>query len=172
MDNLQSFFPVISELSLKAGAIVRRHYHSPVEFERKEDDSPVTKADREVELFLRESLERRYPDHSILGEEFGETSGTSGYRWILDPIDGTKSFISGVPLYGTLVGIEFEGRSQIGVIFIPGLNECVFAARGQGAWYERGVEAPVAAQVSKRAQLNDALCCTSDVGTTTPSCLA
>ena len=63
-------------------------------------------------------------------------AGTSGFRWILDPIDGTKSFISGVPLYGTLVGVEYQGRSQIGVIFIPGLNECVYAARRQGAWHD------------------------------------
>ena len=73
MDDLLSFFPILSELSIKAAAIIRRYYNSQLEVELKPDDSPVTQADREVEIFLRESLEKRFPDFSILGEEFGET---------------------------------------------------------------------------------------------------
>jgi histidinol-phosphatase len=119
MDNLQTFFPILGELSLKAGAIIRRHYNAPVEFERKEDDSPVTKADREVELFLRESLEKRFPDHSILGEEFGETRKTSAYRWILDPIDGTKSFVLRTPLFGVMIALECDGQPVLGSIYFP-----------------------------------------------------
>ncbi len=76
--------------------------------ELKADDSPVTIADRQAELAMRARISERFPDDAILGEEFPERPGTSGYRWILDPIDGTKSFIHGVPLYGTLVGVEFQ----------------------------------------------------------------
>src|SRR5262245_31752630 len=119
MENLQSYFPVLSELSLKAGAIVRRHFNAAVEFERKADDSPVTKADREVELFLRESLEKRYPEYSILGEEFGEVKKPSAYRWILDPIDGTKSFVLRTPLFGVMIALERDGAPVLGSIFFP-----------------------------------------------------
>ena len=82
--------------------------------ERKDDDSPVTIADREAELLLRQRIESAFPNDAIVGEEFGQREGTSGFRWILDPIDGTKSFVSGVPLYGTLVGVEYQQRSIVG----------------------------------------------------------
>ena len=100
----------------------------------KADDTPVTAADRLAETMLRGLIAESFPDDAILGEEFPEREGTSGYRWILDPIDGTKSFIHGVPLYSTLVGVEFEGRSILGVIHVPALDESVYAARGLGAW--------------------------------------
>ena len=131
--------------------------------ESKSDASPVTVADRNAELLLRERIAREFPNDGILGEEFGEQAGTSGYRWILDPIDGTKSFISGVPLYGTLVGVEREGRSVVGVIHIPGLGETAYAAAGQGAWYVKGSGVPRPARVSRKARLADGLFCTSEV---------
>jgi len=115
--------------------------------------------------FLRQRIADSFPRDGILGEEFGEQSGSSGLRWILDPIDGTKSFISGVPLYGTLVGIERDGQGVAGVIHIPALGETAFAASGQAAWYQKGSAAPAPAQVSRRAKLADALFCTSDSGT-------
>ena len=80
----------------------------------------------------------RFPADAILGEEFSAVEGTSGYRWILDPIDGTRSFIRGVPLYGTMVAVERDGQAVIGVVFLPVLDECVHAATGQGTWVERG----------------------------------
>ena len=119
MDDLLSFFPVLSELSIKAGAIIRRYYNSPVEVERKADNSPVTRADREVEIFLRESLEKRFPDFSILGEEFGETKKSSAYRWIIDPIDGTRSFVLKTPLFGTMIALERDGAPVLGSIYFP-----------------------------------------------------
>ncbi len=131
--------------------------------ESKSDASPVTVADRNAELLLRERIAREFPNDGILGEEFGEQSGTSGYRWILDPIDGTKSFISGVPLYGTLVGVERDGRSVVGVIHIPGLGETAYAAAGQGAWYVKGGGEPRRARVSRRTRLAEGLFCTSEV---------
>src|SRR5262249_15487424 len=99
--------------------IIRRHYNAPVEFERKDDGSPVTQADREVETFLRVSLEKRFPDYSILGEEFGETKKSSAYRWILDPIDGTKSFVLRTPLFGVMVALERDGQPVLGSIYFP-----------------------------------------------------
>ncbi len=131
--------------------------------EWKLDASPVTVADREAEKLLRARIGAAFPNDAILGEELGEQGGTSGFRWILDPIDGTKSFISGVPLYGTMVGVEFEGRSVVGAVYIPGLRELIYAATGQGAWYCRGDAPPRAACVSEKATLGEGLFCTSDV---------
>jgi histidinol phosphatase-like enzyme (inositol monophosphatase family) len=131
--------------------------------ERKADNSPVTAADRQAEQLLRRRIREVFPDDGILGEEFGEEAGTSGFRWILDPIDGTKSFICGVPLYGTLIGVERAGASVVGVIYIPGLDECVYAAIGGGAWYTRGQAAPRPARVSQRDRLTDAVFLTSQL---------
>jgi histidinol phosphatase-like enzyme (inositol monophosphatase family) len=104
-----------------------------------------------------------FPRDAILGEESGETSGDSGLTWILDPIDGTKSFICGVPLYSVLVGVVWERRSLIGVIFIPGLDEGVYASVGQGAWWHRGEAPPRRARVSSHPRLRDGLFITSQV---------
>ena len=131
--------------------------------ERKGDDSPVTAADRRAEEHLRERIAGEFADDAVLGEELPDRPGTSGFRWILDPIDGTKSFIHGVPLYGTLVGLEHEGRPVLGVIRIPALGECVYAAVGQGAWYVCGDEQPTRAKVSDCAALGQGLFVTSEV---------
>jgi len=131
--------------------------------ERKADDSPVTEADRGAEQLLRRKIVEAFPHDGILGEEYGEQAGSSGYRWILDPIDGTKSFISGVPLYATLVGVEYETNSVIGVIDVPGLDECVYAASGHGAWYVEGDVDPRPARVSTKGRLADGLFVTSQV---------
>ena len=101
--------------------------------DRKRDGSPVTRADREAEEILRRRIGEARPEDGLLGEEFGHRQGSSGLLWILDPIDGTKSFIRGVPLYGTLVGLEIEGAMRVGVAYFPALREILFAARGQGA---------------------------------------
>ncbi len=136
---------------------------SDLQVERKSDASPVTAADKGAEQLLRAEIAAAFPDDTILGEEFPVQEGTSGYRWILDPIDGTKSFISGVPLYSTLIGVEFQQRCLIGVIEIPALDERVWAAVGGGAWYARGNEPPRKAQVSTRARLADGLFVSSQV---------
>lgn len=117
MDNLLSYFPILGELSLQAGAIIRRHFNQTIEVERKADDSPVTRADREVEEFLRDRLAKRFPDYSIFGEEFGETQKSSAYRWIIDPIDGTKSFVLKTPLFGTMIALERDGVPVLGSIY-------------------------------------------------------
>jgi histidinol-phosphatase len=119
MDNLQSFFPVLNELSVKAGAIIHRHYQACLDVEMKSDWTPVTRADREVEIFLREALEECYPEFSILGEEYGETVKPGAYRWIIDPIDGTKSFVLKTPLFGTMIALERDGVPVLGSIYFP-----------------------------------------------------
>ena len=131
--------------------------------ERKEDASPVTAADRGAEMLLRERILADFPDDAILGEEYGVVEGTSGFRWILDPIDGTKSFACGVPLYATLIGVEQGDQSLIGVIHAPALDETIWAATNRGAWYSRRGEPPVAARVSTKSTLADGLFLTSQV---------
>ena len=147
----------------RAGAETLRRFSDPaLEVEVKHDLSPVTAADRAAEAILRRELLGRFPDDAFQGEETGTTSGTSGYEWVVDPIDGTKSFIRGVPLYATLVGCRRGGTGVLGVIAIPALDEVVYAAAGAGAWHVRGGAAPVAARVSARSTLEAALVCSSD----------
>lgn len=139
-------------IAREAGRLTLDYFQqSGLQVDRKADRSPVTAADRAAEQLLRKKIAERYPDDGIVGEEYGEEPGRSGDRWILDPIDGTKSFICGAPLYGTLVGVEREGRGVLGVIYIPVLDECAYAARGQGAWYVKGQAAPQPARVSQRS---------------------
>jgi histidinol phosphatase-like enzyme (inositol monophosphatase family) len=154
------------EAARQAGDLTLRYFRQrQLVVEWKQDASPVTIADREAEQFLRRRIADAFPDDGVLGEEFGEQPGRSGYRWILDPIDGTKSFVSGVPLYGTLVGVEHEERSQIGVIYIPALGECVDAVVGEGAWHTIGNGPRTRANVSSKERLATSLFCTSEVKT-------
>lgn len=128
----------------------------------KADASPVTQADRAAEAILRRELLGAFRDDAFLGEETGASPGTSGYEWVVDPIDGTKSFVRGVPLYATLVGCRHAGRGVLGVIAIPALDELAYAARGGGAWHVRGGSSPVPARVSSRRTLRESLVCSSD----------
>jgi histidinol phosphatase-like enzyme (inositol monophosphatase family) len=151
------------ELARVAGGHTLKYFQQSFQVDRKQDDSPVTIADREAELLAREHIGRSFPDDAILGEEFGETAGRSGYRWIIDPIDGTKSFIAGVPLYSTLIGLEHAGRSVMGIIYLPALDEGVHAARGGGAWHFAKDRPQAPACVSSRAQLAECVFVTSQV---------
>ena len=146
-----------------AGLLTLNWFQSDYDVERKADQSPVTIADKSAEQLLRQRIADAFPFDAILGEEFGESAGTSGFRWILDPIDGTKSFISGVPLYGTMVAVEHSGEALVGVVFIPGLDEGIYAERGGGAWHFRGSETPRRVQVSSKSKLAEGLFLTSQV---------
>ena len=128
----------------------------------KSDHSPVTEADRAAEAQLRSHLLNAFPQDAFLGEETGVAAGTSGFEWVVDPIDGTKSFIRGVPLYAMLVGCRHEGRGVLGVIAIPALAEMVYAGAGGGAWHVVGGNAPQPARVSQRCRLAESLLCSSD----------
>ena len=151
---------------VEAGRLTLNYFQRDnYQVERKGDESPVTIADRSAEQLLRERIAAAFPGDGILGEEFGQVGGTSGFRWILDPIDGTKSFISGVPLYGTMVAVEHAGRALAGLVYIPGLDEGVYASAGQGAWQFRGQSPPRRASVSTKSRLADGLLVTSQVDT-------
>ncbi|GAA4385626.1 inositol monophosphatase family protein [Tsukamurella soli] len=118
-----------------AGEISRRWFErSGLDVEVKADGSPVTRADRDTEDAIRSALAERFPADGILGEEFGETESRSGSRWIIDPIDGTKSFVHGVPLYANLLAREVDGEIVFGAINLPSLGILVHAERGGGCF--------------------------------------
>ena len=144
-----------AEVTWRAGKLTLRHFQAGVEVERKADETPVTLADREAERFLLDHIAQHFPDDAFLGEEFGERTGSSGWRWLLDPIDGTKSFIHGVPLYAVLVGLEDpDGEAVVGVAGFPALDEVVVAGRGEGCfWNGRR------AAVSQTSDLAEACVC-------------
>ncbi len=157
MDNLESFFPVLNELSRKSGAIVRRYFGQPLEVEMKSDDTPVTKADREVEEFLRVSLEKLYPGFSIYGEEYGETDKASSHRWIIDPIDGTKSFVLKTPLFGTMIALERDGLPVLGSIYFP-IQDLHLIGSAETGTFLNGERC----QVSRTSRLSDATMIVTD----------
>jgi histidinol-phosphatase len=111
----------------------------------KADGTPVTEADRRAERMVREALARHASGDGVLGEEEAETPGTTGRRWIVDPIDGTKAFTRGVPLYSTLLAMDDEHGPAVGVIVLPALDQVVYAGRGLGCWTTPGVPARVSA---------------------------
>ena len=125
----------------EAGERTLRWFRAPdLVVERKDDGTPVTAADKDAERYLRERLAAAFPNDGVLGEEEAPTEGSSGRRWILDPIDGTSSFTCGVPLYSNLLALEDEHGIALGVINLPALGETVWAGRGLGCWSERGRE--------------------------------
>lgn len=134
--------------------------------DRKSDDSPVTAADRNAEELLRRRIGEQFSKDAILGEEYGDQPGTTGFRWVLDPIDGTKSFIYGIPLYTTLVAVcrdTENGEPEIGVIHAPATGEVAYAASGAGCWYQVGESDPVRATANSIARLSESLMLTSEV---------
>ncbi|MDH3707486.1 MAG: histidinol phosphate phosphatase [Acidimicrobiia bacterium] len=132
------------EVARDAGAVTKQWFGAAdLDIEHKQDGSPVTEADREAELLIRERIEGRFPDDAIVGEEFADRPGTSGRTWVLDPIDGTKSFTHGVPLFATLIALIDEQGPAIGVIDLPVLGETVWAGRGLGC-HHNGNPASVA----------------------------
>ena len=152
-------------IAREAGDVTLRYFQTSIDVDRKGDGTPVTIADRQAELHLRERIAARFPEDAILGEEHGEKTGTSGFRWILDPIDGTKSFVAGVPLYTTLIGVLQHEVPQIGVIAAPALGALIHAQVGKGAWYEQPERNAVQALVSQCDRLADALFLTSERAT-------
>jgi inositol-phosphate phosphatase / L-galactose 1-phosphate phosphatase / histidinol-phosphatase len=114
--------------------IAKKYFRLPNEEVAKEDDSPVTKADREIERIIREEIEKKFPTHGIIGEEFGNKNVEADFVWILDPIDGTSSFIIGRPLFGTLIALTYKGKSILGIMNQPITNERWIGIDGEGSW--------------------------------------
>ena len=147
----------------EAGEIANRYFKTSFAVERKADQSLVTNADREVETYLRGAIADAFPDDGILGEEQEERIGTSGRRWIIDPIDGTYSFVHGVPLFAVLIGLEIDTESVLGAVNLPALDELVCAAQGLGCFWNGE-----AARVSTTGSLADALLLSTDFSTAEP----
>lgn len=141
------------EAAVEAGKITLQYFQtSSFEVETKADSSPVTIADRRAEESITRIISSRFPGHGIIGEEHGCRDGSEPVTWIIDPIDGTKSFICGVPLYGVMIGVEIEGAADVGVVHFPALGETYYAARGCGSyWNGRRM------RVSETADIADAV---------------
>lgn len=148
--SLQSILDFAVESAHLAGAFTLGYFNAGTPHELKADRSPVTAADRGAEELLRKRIQKAYPTHGVLGEELGEAPGREPARWILDPIDGTFSFICGVPLYSVLIGFEWKGEMLAGVIHLPALGETVYAARGLGCrWNGRPVRVSEVSDLSQ-----------------------
>lgn len=131
----RALLEAVHEAVRVAGDVAMRHYRTSLAVESKADGSPVTIADREAENAVREWIGRRFPEDGIEGEELGVLRADARRRWIVDPIDGTKTFVRGVPLWGTLVAIV-EGTDVLaGAAFFPAVDEMVVAALGEGMWW-------------------------------------
>lgn len=156
---MEDLIPFLTEIAKGAGDITLKYFQSDLHVDRKADESPVTIADREAEEYLRREILRRFPDDEILGEEFGgNVDAGKRRRWILDPLDGTRSFVRGVPLYGVLIGVESEGEIIAGAVNIPALGDLVVAQRGCGCWWNGKP-----AHVSTTDRLEQSLLLTTDV---------
>jgi histidinol phosphatase-like enzyme (inositol monophosphatase family) len=156
--SLQELLSVATDAAYIAGRRTLAYFNAEVAVETKADATPVTRADREAEEVIRERIARFFPGHSVLGEEQGRTEGDPDYRWIVDPIDGTKSFIHGVPMYGVLIGVEVKGRASVGAVYLPATDEMVAAADALGCtWNGRR------ARVSTVSSIEDATLLTSSI---------
>ena len=128
LDRAAALAPLLAEA---AGAICRQHFRTGLDVLDKSDDSPVTIADRDAESALRRLIGQHFPDHGIIGEEHGTDRADAEFVWTIDPIDGTGQFISGVPLFGTLVALVHQGRPVLGLIDQPVLRETWLGVAGR-----------------------------------------
>ena len=126
-----SFVDLARRLTEVSRPILKRYYRQKLDIIDKADESPVTKADRECEAALREQINAAFPDHGIIGEEFGAERADAEYVWVLDPLDGTRSFITGRPLFGTLIALTRGGKPILGVIDMPILSDLFLGVAGQ-----------------------------------------
>jgi histidinol-phosphatase len=151
------------DAALAAGDLTLTYYRNlDLVVEAKADDSPVTIADKSAEQLVRKLISEAFPDDTVQGEEFADAMGASRYRWIVDPIDGTKSFVCGVPLYSTLLALLVDDVPYAGIIVIPALDETICAATGLGSWYRvsrTGEWTP--AHVSAKSDIRTAVLLTS-----------
>jgi len=130
----RSRYEVMVEAARAAGQVALGYFDRGVTVHWKEDQSPVTVADRNAEQALRQRLSAAFPNDGFLGEEFGASPGSTGYRWIIDPIDGTRDFVRGNRAWAVLIGLEEAGDVVAGAAYLPAMNEMFTAARGTGAF--------------------------------------
>ena len=153
---------VAMSAALAAGDTLLQCFERGVTARDKADGTPVTDADLEAETIIRNAIFHAFPDDGQLGEEHGEHTGTNDWRWVIDPIDGTVSFMHGVPVFGTLIGIEHKGTPVAGVMHYPALHETAWATTS-GAWWRRGDGSPQSAHVSTTTELKDATVCATSL---------
>jgi myo-inositol-1(or 4)-monophosphatase len=146
-------------LAEESGAIIRPYFaQAALSVEIKEDRTPVTRADREAEALMRDLIRKAYPNHGILGEEFGPENTSAEFVWVLDPVDGTLSFSRGCPLFGTLIGLLHEGKPLLGAIHQPLLNQLCIGDNAETTLNGRAV------RLRETHQLSGAMLLTTDVG--------
>lgn len=163
-EDIRSRLEAACAAAREAGEITLRYFQDRgLHVDRKPDGSPVTDADREAESHLRRAIAAQFPEDAIVGEEFDAAPGKSPFRWVLDPIDGTVSFVCGVPLFGTMIGIELEGRPVAGVIEMPAMRERVFGGLGLGAWHQVADSVVRSARVSSVPRLRDSVVCSTSL---------
>jgi myo-inositol-1(or 4)-monophosphatase len=158
---MDEYLAFARELADLAGDTIMPYFQGNFESEFKSDDTPVTEVDRRTEKRLREQIDKAWPDHGIIGEEYGVKEGTSEWTWVLDPIDGTVSFMHGVPLFGVLIALTMEGEPHLGIMHFPALQETLWAVKGGGCYYKGR-----RAQVRPCANLKDATLCSSGLHNT------
>jgi len=160
LPSLRSYMDFAAETVYLAGRLTLGYYNTGVRPDFKADDTPVTVADRLAEQLIRGRIAGAYPSHAIVGEEFGATERAgASHRWFIDPIDGTKSFLRGVPLYGVLLGLEIEGQVEVGAAYFPATDELICAATGEGCWWNGR-----RARVADTRDLGRAYLSTTDLG--------
>lgn len=135
MSELKKMLEFATETAFQAGQLTLAYFQTGIQPDFKADDSPVTLADKKAEELIRLRIEKTYPHHGIVGEEFGETNPGASHRWFIDPIDGTKAFMKGVPLYAVLIGLEIDGCVEVGVSYFPGVGDMVYAASHEGCYW-------------------------------------
>lgn len=171
MTELSARLDVALVAAIKASSLIIPYFRSPsLSVETKKDLTPVSEADKKAEQLIRREVTKSFPEDGIVGEEYGEKRGKSGYRWYLDPIDGTKAFIRGVPLFGTMIAVERAKTMIAGVVAFPALGEIIYASQGKGAWFSQSVDFKKQAKlknvqqarVSKIALLKDSCICTGE----------
>jgi histidinol phosphatase-like enzyme (inositol monophosphatase family) len=147
----------MEDIARGAGDITLKYFNKPgLEILTKNDTSPVTRADRESEEYLRKRIREHFSNDVILGEEYGEEGSDRMRRWILDPLDGTKSFVHGVPIYGVLIALEVDGEVTHGVVHLPALSETVSAGQGEGCYWNGHTT-----HISTNTKLSESLLCTT-----------
>jgi inositol-phosphate phosphatase/L-galactose 1-phosphate phosphatase/histidinol-phosphatase len=152
-EEITKFANFLADISIP---IAQKYFRLPNGEIAKEDDSPVTKADREIEEIIRAEIEKKFPEHGIIGEEYGNKNVDADYVWVLDPIDGTSSFIIGRPIFGTLIALTYRKKPILGIMNQPISGERWIGIEGQGSWFN-GKKI----QTRNCTEISDAVMCAS-----------
>jgi len=156
LSNIDEFSDFSIHLADESEKIIKKYFRTSLDVDSKEDQSPVTIADKEVELKIREIIKTHYPEHGILGEEFDQTNIESEYIWVIDPIDGTRSFIAGHKDFGTLIALVYNNKPIVGIINCPMHNE-----RWVGIINKETTMNNKVVKTSKTTVINESYFCTS-----------